>query len=213
MTMSVKTVSVKTVSVKTVSVKRAGRAVLTPIMLGGVIFASVQLAATSAMAQLSTNKGGRETVPGGVEAKPGVELESNIPKSTAPPVGAPAPGLPPRTRGLTGGSPAPSTTPAPMPSKIAPTMPDSPQSNADKAKADAAKLQAKAALPGAKPELKALASSAASSAAAAQKAADGFAALQKSGQASSTSGQGFANDARTQAAAAAAAAKKADEVK
>ena len=203
-----------TMSAKTVSVKRAGRAALTPVLLGGVIFASVQLAATSAMAQLSTNKGGRETVPGGVEAKPGgVELERTVPKSTAPPVDAPAPGPPPRTRGLTGGSPAPSTTPAPMPSKIAPTMPDSPQSNADKAKADAAKLQAIAALPGAKPELKALAATATSSAAAAQKAADGFAALQKSGQASSTSGQGFANDARAQAAAAAVAVKKADEVK
>lgn len=190
------------------SVRRAGRGALTIVFLAGV-----QMAAGSAMAQLSTNKGGRETVPGGVEAKPGdVDLERTNPK-IPPPVGAPAPGgAPPRTRGMIG-APATSPAPAPMPSKIAPSMPDGPQTNADKAKADAAKVQALAAQPGAKPELKALAAIAASTAAAAQKAADGFAALQKTGQASSTAGQTFANDARTQAAAAATTAKKAGEIK
>jgi hypothetical protein len=91
-----------------------------------IVFAGASIAAGAAMAQLSSNKGGRETVPGGVEAKPGEEADRSDPKSM-PPVGAPAPGAPPRTRGIFG---APSTTPAPAPapapSKSVPPMPATP---------------------------------------------------------------------------------------
>jgi hypothetical protein len=84
------------------------------------VFAGATLIAGNAMAQLSSNKGGRETVPGGVEAKPGDADERPTPKSTMP-GDAPAPGTPPRTRSL-GGSPAPAPAPLkmPAPSKVAP---------------------------------------------------------------------------------------------
>jgi hypothetical protein len=103
------------------SVRRAGRGALTI-----VVFAGAALAASSAMAQLSSNKGGRETVPGGVEAKPGDDTDRTVPKSTLP-SDVPAPGgVPPRTRSLGSPVPAPSTPPKSVPAN--PAAPDAKKS-------------------------------------------------------------------------------------
>jgi hypothetical protein len=163
-----------------------------------------------AMAQLSTNKDGRESVPGGVEARPG-ESDGTVSKSTSP--NSTPPSAPPRTRGMTGSPPAQQApAPAPAPSKSDGSQ-TKPQANADKAKTEAAKVMAMAAAPNAKAELKPLAETARSASVAAQKAAEGYAALEKTGKTDTQAAQAFAKTAQEQADAAAAVAKKAAEVK
>jgi hypothetical protein len=162
----------------------------------------VALAPGFAVAQLS-GKDGRETVPGGVEQRPG---EGND-------------GPTPRTRGLTkpspppvGSSPAPSQAPAPAPASPPPAKPATPEDSATRARSDAATLKTLAGLPGAKPELKALADSAGDAATAAEKAATGYAALMKTGNHATPDAQRLAKEARDQADVAARAARQADSI-